>query len=221
MIFIAISSHGGNVSTLTFRSVLRLQNECLKAGIGFNVRTLDGCSVLTHARNHLVQNFLASDYETMLFLDADIGFNSHGILRALKSPYDVVCGVYSFRDGTNTLTIEKKPSAKPGPDGFIEIKAGGTGCMLIKRRVLQRMTERHPETYGYRSAERIFHHLFDIDYEDGGLVGEDYAFCRRWCAMDCKIHADTKVDMVHIDFQFQARSEQHLSFSSTSRCYLC
>jgi hypothetical protein len=197
-ILVAIPSFDGKWTSGTARSLLRLQDRCHREEIKFEVSSIDNCAIVTHSRNHLVQQFLATDFENMLCLDADVAFQVSDILSALRSPYDVVCGVYPYRDGSNRLVVSRLRGAKPGLDGFIEIEASGTGCMLIKRRVLQRMIEQYPETYGYRSAGRIFHRLFDIDYEDGGLVGEDYAFCRRWRATGGKIYADTKADMVHV-----------------------
>ena len=85
--------------------------------------------------------------------------------------------------------------------GLLEIEAAGTGFMLTKRAVFERMIEAYPES-------RIEHGVGSITGADasgdgvalqllparGGemecFMPEDYAFCRRWRRLGGKMWAD-------------------------------
>jgi hypothetical protein len=91
--------------------------------------------------------------------------------------------------------------------GFATAKYAGTGFLLIKRGVFERMMQAYPElkfstihssprpTHGadYRYA------LFDcmIDPETGIYLSEDYAFCRRWRAIGGELWLDLNSELTH------------------------
>jgi hypothetical protein len=99
--------------------------------------------------------------------------------------------------------------------GLIEVWDAGTGFMLMKRDVVLKMIKAYPETKYYTDRdmtvpkeERVRYALFDtvID-EDGRYLSEDYTFCRRWQAIDGKIHLAVNVVLDHVGTHiFRGRS---------------
>lgn len=121
-------------------------------------------SLITRARNTLVDKFLCeSDAEYFLFIDADIGFRGHDVLRLIKADRDVICGLYPKKvvdwDRINVaakqgLTNLQDYAASyvvnpvdldqshddPLQSSIVEIKHGGTGFMMIKRGAFEKLS---------------------------------------------------------------------------------
>lgn len=90
-------------------------------------------------------------------------------------------------------------------NGLVEVYDAGTGFMLIKREVIEKMQNAYPETMYYSDkdfsldlAERKRYALFDtmID-QDGRYLSEDYTFCRRWQGLAGKIYVDIRAVLNH------------------------
>jgi hypothetical protein len=91
-------------------------------------------------------------------------------------------------------------------NGLLEVYDAGTGFMLMKRHVLEKMIENYPDTMYYSDKDltedvekRKRYALFDtmID-DDKRYLSEDYTFCRRWQALDGKIYLDVNTHLSHI-----------------------
>jgi hypothetical protein len=88
------------------------------------------------------------------------------------------------------ITVEK---------GIIEVTHAPTGCMLIKRDVINKMIKNHPELEifqptminGKEVKRENFYNLFDTLHEPDTkrYFGEDFGFCQRWTNMGGKVHA--------------------------------
>ena len=84
-------------------------------------------------------------------------------------------------------------------DGVIEVTHSPTGCMLIKRSVIEKMIKAYPEKEikqgtiinGELMDRPHFYNLFDTDFdpETKTYLGEDFAFCKRWKNIGGKCHA--------------------------------
>jgi hypothetical protein len=65
-----------------------------KYGIETKFSFLFNESLITRARNYLVDEFLRSGYTHMMFIDSDIHFNPQDIIALLALDKDVVGGPY-------------------------------------------------------------------------------------------------------------------------------
>jgi hypothetical protein len=91
-------------------------------------------------------------------------------------------------------------------DGVMEVDRAPTGFMMIKRQVFEMMQEKMPElkykmmrSMNGELKERELWGFFDLGKaENGGRVGEDYAFCDRWKACGGRIFASVLDKMAHI-----------------------
>jgi hypothetical protein len=81
-------------------------------------------------------------------------------------------------------------------DGLLEIAAGGTGFMLIKRGVFDTLSEVVPEYAPDRIPIKEYY-ATTTDPESGRLITEDYHFCRLARSHGFKIYAAPWVRLAH------------------------
>lgn len=231
-IYLATPAYGGQVTTAYMLAVLDLSRQAADLGFEVSVNLLGKDSLVTRSRNTLVADFLRrSTASHMMFVDADIGFRPDQVKRMLDFDVDVVAGMYPLKalrwEQPETLRQPEDPrtamlhyvgkfaegDALATRDGFVTATYCGTGFMLMRRAVLERMVEAYPET-GYRtdhvhaadgSVVGGAHALFEcmIDAETGEYLSEDFGFCRRWLAIGGTIWLDTLGSLSHtgpIDF---------------------
>jgi hypothetical protein len=203
-IMIGTPCYGGSVSDVYLQSVLRLQRHCLERGAECRVVTLSGESLITRGRNLLVSRFLdAAEWSHLMFIDADIGFESDAVSRMVEFDRDVVCGIYPLK-GIDWSLVGRHAGLPPDEiesrslryvvshgeprnikvvKGFAPAVYAPTGFMLIKRGVFERMKTAYPELKFRRShfrAERA-------NREDLPESDNQYAF------FDCMIDPETGV----------------------------
>jgi hypothetical protein len=94
-------------------------------------------------------------------------------------------------------------------NNLLEVKHIGTGFMMIKREVVEKMCEHHPQTkydddIGIlnETENRHLYSLFDCDIALGSdnklhYLSEDYLFCKRWIEMGGQIFAEVTSPLTH------------------------
>jgi predicted RNA-binding protein len=111
--------------------------------------------------------------------------------------YDWLTTAQSDGSETRTLKIE---------NGLVKVKDGGTGFMLIKRNVFERMIEAYPELYFNNdlnlpeNVAKFTYLFFDCmhEQETKRYLSEDYAFCRRWQNLGGEVWLDPLVKLDHM-----------------------
>ena len=153
-------------------------------------------SLITRARNTLVAQFMASGFSHLIFIDADQEFDPRDVVRMLHYDKDVLSGACPLKCIPPRYALSLI-SADFIDGKFVEAYNAGTGFMMIKREVFQKMFKAYPElkytldentitVSGIKeNLEDYAYTLFDTQTEelpDGTRVylSEDYAFCRRW-----------------------------------------
>ena len=146
-------------------------------------------------RNRIVKKFLAGDWDYLFMLDDD-NFPIKNPFSMLDRNVDVVAGcypgaddrgihfhVYDIIEGTNAFKFVS-PEKR---EGLQQVDAIATGCMLIKRNVLEKMKKKKLIP---------FEDLFD---GDGILLNnEDMAFCMKCKKLGVRVHADWNILCDHI-----------------------
>jgi hypothetical protein len=177
------------VSTPTYRSQV---HSLYLAGAISAARSTDvGFQTFTHpvisvARNELTKRFLeAKDFDHLLFVDSDIGWQKSDLDTLLAREKDVISGCY-VRKGENTIPAEPTDDHwKSHPDYPLqECSLLPAGFLLLSRRAVEDMYE----TYGY--------YMWSLVSYD--LQSEDYEFCRRYRAMKGQMWLDTSVRLKHV-----------------------
>ena len=125
------------------------------------------------ARSVLVKIFLESDCTHLLFIDADIGYESHAIAGLAEAGVPFCAGVYRKREDRLGFCAQvHEPQEFRGP--WMRVKRVGTGFMCLERRVLEVMSKDVPRctVSGRGDVPMVFRTNMV-----GKFIGEDYCFC--------------------------------------------
>lgn len=165
-LFVATPMYGGMAHGMFVKSCLDLQAVCSQYGIEVRFSFIFNESLITRARNYLVDEFLrAEGFTHLLFIDADIHFDPRDVVALLALEKDVVGGPYpkkSIKWGAVKEAVKKNPDIEakdmekvagdfvfnpaPGTEKFsvaepIEVLEIGTGFMMVKREVFAKFQE--------------------------------------------------------------------------------
>ena len=228
---VATPCFGGQVSSIYASSIFKLQRALrAKSNLDLKVHLRDGDALITRARANLVTLFLDDPAAThLLFVDADIGFTPEQVFRLIESRADVVAGVYPIKrinwEKARRALESKQPDVLGAsldyvfeiddPDrvtvvrGFTRVRYAGTGFLMIRRHVLEKMCA-HPD---YASLQFFREHSHDalagspnrfalfecmIEPSSGTYLSEDFAFCKRWTDIGGEIWADLESRLDHV-----------------------
>ena len=203
-VFIGIPAYDGKLNIKTAYALAKLMPVALQHGVSFHLSHMSGCSIITMARNALVSEFLKTDAEELLFIDADVVVEPDDVMRLLAQSEgrDIMAGMYPrrakdknfflelYRDDTDSLVFE-------GP--LLRVNRVGTGFMLIKRHVIEALIDEHPEwSVENRQGDGYVSAVFDFAIKDGKYIGEDYLFCDRATEAGFKVWVDVEINLPHI-----------------------
>lgn len=165
-----------------------------------------GSSAIDAARNELASNALHDGFDSVLFIDADIGFEATDALRLLARPEPVLSGVYAkkglrglashFGDGVAEVLFG------PEAEGPYPMRYAATGFLRIKAWVLRRMIERLElplcNTKWGRGVWPFFMPMI-VPHDGDKLhyLGEDWAFSHRLAQIGITPLADTTIRLWH------------------------
>ena len=93
-LFVATPCYGGQCFGLYAKACLDLQATCIQYGMECRFSFIFNESLITRARNYLVDEFLRSGCTHLLFIDSDIQFNPQDILALLALDKDIIGGPY-------------------------------------------------------------------------------------------------------------------------------
>lgn len=226
--------YGGLLTEGFFRSWSKTHIMFTKNEIPYSQTTTTSESLITRARCHMVAYFMANPAAThMMFIDADISFDPADILHMIQHDKDVIVGAYPKKEinwPKVSAAVKQRMSAEQARDlaasyavnfefatedttkrelvvskGLIKLKDAGTGFMLIKRSVIEKMIAAYPDLYfnndlGLPAEVAKWTYLFfDCMHEPATkrYLSEDYAFCRRWQNIGGEVWLDPLVKLDH------------------------
>jgi hypothetical protein len=222
-LFVATPMYGGMCTGLYASAIMQTVGVCGQSGIQMYYSFMMNESLITRARNSMAYDFLESEATHLMFIDADIGFNPNDIPRMIAADKDIICGLYPKKEinwvqvteavkmgvppdqlsqhtGAFVLNLPHGQQSKSGNiNEPIEIANGGTGFMLIKRKVFDTLADKVPSYTNdmYHAVDtvrkvKIIKEFFatSIEEESNRLLSEDYHFCKIsreagftvWCA---------------------------------------
>jgi Anp1 len=238
-IFIATPMYGGMNAGFYTQSVLTTQQIFGQHGIGLSFSFMFNESLITRARNALVHQFLKSDHTHLMFIDADIRYSPEHIIPMIEADKDIICGIYpkkeinwasvrraiengvsdeelKFHTGSFVVNLVDYagevtvPIAQP-----VEIFNGGTGFMLIKRAVFDKLSDKVPsytndvgDLSGAIAQHESIKEYFatSIEPQTNRLLSEDYHFCRQWRQTGGQVWAAPWCQLSHIGtYAFEGR----------------
>ena len=169
-IFVATPMYGGQCSGMYTKSTADLATISTQYGMDVRFFYLFNESLITRARNYLVDEFLRSPYTHLMFIDSDIHFNPNDVLtlaaldkEIIGAPYPKKCIAWEkVRNAVDAGLADDDPVQleeytgdfvfNPA-SGTSEIKVSepvevleiGTGFMLVRREVFEKFREAYPQ----------------------------------------------------------------------------
>jgi len=228
-VFFALPCYDSHVTEPFMMSFLQTCLFFKEIGLKYSVCTISD-SLINRARNNLVAKFMGNpDFTHMVFIDVDLQFDKEAILKLLWHEKDVMTASYPIKE-INWDKVKEGASkdleakdlmeyatryvvhmTKPGEtqlnidNGAIECYEAGTGFMLIRRQVFDKMFKKYKklkykDDTGALSGNEVenAYALFNsyVD-DDGRFLSEDYGFCRYWQKIGGKIWVDPTINLTH------------------------
>ena len=168
-LFVATPMYGGMAHGMYVKASLDLQALMSKYGVETRFSFLFNESLITRARNYLVDEFLRSDCTHLLFIDSDVHYNPQDVVALLALDKEVIGGPYpkkAINWNNIALAARKHPDLPPqelenlvgdyvfnvvkGTQQFsvtepLEVLEIGTGYMMVKREVFPILEEKYPQ----------------------------------------------------------------------------
>jgi hypothetical protein len=217
-VHIAMPCYGGMLTESTFMSFIKWANTARQLGIDWTLETMVNESLISRARNTLTAKFLNQPESTHLFfVDADIGWEPWHLLVLLNRDVDVIGGLYPMKTMPIKWVVNGFEGAEEGPDGLQEVSKAGTGFLLMKREVFEKL-KTHPAVKQYKNdigLDPIYdNHLktyFDTAVRQGRYYSEDWTFCENWRDIGGRVWVDKRVLLRHSgSYVFCMENQQHL-----------
>ena len=198
-------------------------------GLRYSVCTISD-SLINRARNNLVAKFMGNpDFTHFVFIDVDLQFEKEAILKLLWHDKEIITASYPIKEinwekvkeaasnGVESTSLMEHGTryvvhlTKPGEtqinidNGAIECFEAGTGFMMIKREVFEKMFKKYKklkyddDTGALKGEERDYAYALFNSYVDetGRFLSEDYGFCRYWQKMGGKVWLDPTINLTH------------------------
>jgi len=230
-IFIATPMYGGMCAGFYTQSIIQLLTTCQANGVDADFSFMFNESLITRARNSLTHTFLKTDCSHLMFIDSDIKFRAEDVIHMIRADKDILCGIYPKKEinwhsvkaamdrdvpfdqlkshtGSFVVNLVNYVGEVTVPVGEpVEIFNGGTGFMLIKRSVFDKLGESVPsysndvvDLGGKMQHFEPIKEFFTTSIEPGTnrLLSEDYHFCRIWRESGGQVFAAPWCQLAHI-----------------------
>lgn len=203
-VHICMPCYGGMLTESTFMSYIKWANTCRQLGIDWTMETMTNESLISRARNTLTAKFLNNKESThLMFIDADIGWEPWHLLVMLNRDVDVIGGLYPMKSLPVKWCVNGFEGAEEGPEGLQEVSKTGTGFMLIKRGVFEKL-DAHPAVKPFINdiglPAELNPHMktyFDTAVRENRYYSEDWTFCENFRDLGGKIWVDKRVLLKH------------------------
>lgn len=230
--------YGGIAKNNYTISLQNFINKVTQAGHSVATTTVGNESLITRARNTLAHKFMKSDFDALLFIDADHGWDADDVIKMIESGKDFIGAIYPMK-GINwenvrlaALAGAKNLEEYSGyfaanvlekPEDFkidepMKIKDVGTGMLFLTRKVFEDLKP-ICETYvnnnvgntGIGFGEQVVEYFKTFVDENKILLSEDYALCRMWQSLGNDVYAAPWVKITHSgDYTFSGRFHRTL-----------
>lgn len=215
---------------------ISLQNLIVKlaqAGHSVTTTTVGNESLITRARNTLTHKFMKSEFDALLFIDADHGWNADDVVKMVESGKDFIGAIYPMKginwDNVRLAAQLNKPNLEAYSGHFavnfldeeqpfksdepFKVKDIGTGMLFLTRKVFETL-EPHCVKYknnnvgntGIDFGEMVTEYFTTFVDENDILLSEDYALCRMWQKQGGEVWAAPWVRITHSgDYTFSGQ----------------
>ena len=234
-IFIATPANGGLTYARYTQSIFSLEKALTSAGHQTTFAVMVGSAEIASARNELVQYFLDSDCDALLFIDADQAFNAIHVREMIESGKHFIGAVIPQKvidwEKVRLAAIAGVPATELSKaagifntnflTGKVDIVHGkplavrhvGTGLIYLSRVVFEKLSP-HCQVVNLRTKEAKTtrtEYFTNIVTEDNERLSEDYSFCHKWREIGGKVYAAPWVEVSHIgSFEFNGQLRESM-----------
>lgn len=228
---IATPMYGGQCTGIFTKSLVSTMGALINSGIDVSFIDIYNESLITRARDTLTHMFLSGDSDYLLFIDADQSFRPQDVLAMISADVDIIGAPVPMKginwDRVRRAAIAEKENLQDFsgmynvnflPNQFkegseinlaepIEVLYIGTGMMLIKRSVFEKLSD-VVGSYIYDGAsikeDNVITGVTEVKnfwntlVVDNRLLSEDYNFCNMWQKAGGKIHAYLLAKVTHL-----------------------
>jgi hypothetical protein len=191
--------YGGQCTSAYFQSALNTKEVLTEFKFSHDWLVTTNESLIQRARNTSVATFLKTDFERLLFIDADIEFTVNDIQKLWDLDVDVAVAAYSMKRPDKPLSawengklVEIEGRTEP-----FEVDYAGTGFVMIKRKVFEDLQSQYPELNHEEGHVGKCHAWFDCPIWENTQMSEDYNFCRKFREIGGKIILDPTIKLGH------------------------
>jgi hypothetical protein len=174
-----------------------------RAGVTIRPGTLSAIDLL---RSAMLSQALREGFESILFVDADIGFDPRDALKILARPEPVVAGIYVHNKGRDLAGTFAQGVTRvvfgPAAPGLYPLLYAPAGFLRVHATVLHRMIEvlELPECH-WGAVKGIYPFFQPVSVPDGrgGMryLTEDFSFSHRLAQIGVTPMADTTIKLSH------------------------
>lgn len=223
-IFIATPAYDEPCTDYT-KSLISTMELFGRADLEVHVGIVGGLCYVHVARNHLVDSFLRSPCDEMIFIDSDIGWNPEELLQLCCIERNVIGGVAPYRSNDVGFPIVVKKDSEgfytgsyiEGTDSaLLECEVVPTAMLRIQRGVFGKLVEANEvvkvldsgkDRYNPSKIYRFFN--FETEEKKNELgepyiveYGEDVTFCHKCTRAGVSIWCDPRMTLRHHGRQF-------------------
>jgi len=197
-VLLATTAYDVPAAAYTF-AIQRSREALHKAGIETAYLLLQGNCHVDDARNNVIQQFLLSDCDDLIFLDADVSWQPADLIALCNADADLCGGIYPYRrEGmAEKMPVFLIPDQEPEPNGLLQVAGLPTGFMKIRRHVLEKMAETADHYVNRAERRSKVPILFERTFEGGARWGGDITFCRKWHKLGGKMYALPELRLGH------------------------
>jgi hypothetical protein len=207
-VIFAIPAYDFTAHLDTIGSIIVAGEKLRMAGIQWGLIYQGGSSIVSRARNSLVDGFLEMEEATdLVFIDSDIVFDADELLTLIHwgETKDIVCGAYPIkREDVTRFPIHVKMNDQGGAifdqenKRLLQVTGCGGGFLLIKRNVFETMKEKLDIPMCKDAVRGETATFFHFAIEGDQYVGEDIYFCRKAIEAGFDIWCDPYLTLTHV-----------------------
>lgn len=176
-VLIAVPTYDGKLYIETSKSITNTIIALMNEKASGHLISISNCAFISHARNAMVGDFFARKEKThLLFVDADMEWSPHTILRLLRANVPVAAAPYvaknydyplprgqHYRDVNalhaaavnwnvqleNPAMMAGEQKLAPINQGFTRVSRVGAGILLLRRDCIDAMIQKYSDTEYY------------------------------------------------------------------------
>ena len=163
----------------------------------------DGIAAVDVARNRLASWAIRGEFESVLFVDGDIGFAPEDATKLFQSDLPVVAGVYAKKGKRELASVFDGDEVKFGElGGLYKLKHAAAGFLRIKVAVLHKIIEDLNLPLCNEDMDGGFWPLFQplivqTPHLKHDYLADDYSFSERCRLCSIPVVADTTIRLWH------------------------